>query len=71
LPNKDFITAYFLLSTTAYGIGGINHHITKRKDYPGYEELWSTVLVLAILGASPLLALAFSRIFPSNKIIIY
>jgi hypothetical protein len=70
-PNKGFVPAYFILSTTAYGIGGINHHITKRKDDPAYEGLWSTALVLNILGASPLLAGACSRILPGNKIIIY
>mmetsp|Transcript_18427 Transcript_18427/g.27327 ORF Transcript_18427/g.27327 Transcript_18427/m.27327 type:complete len:285 (-) Transcript_18427:1805-2659(-) len=70
-PNKGFVPFYFLLSTTAYGVGGIIHQLVERKDDPAFEPLWTLSHTFAILGYASLLAVAISYAFPGKKFRIY
>ena len=70
--NQGFIPLYFLLHSTSYGIGGINHHVSERRDDPTYQPLYITSIVFNIYGSLFLLGIPLSNIvFRGHKLYTY
>ena len=66
-PNHGLVTSYLFLSGITFLVGGITHHVVKRKDSPVYLPLSESSNFIGTIAGAPLLAVALVALILPSK----